>query len=192
MTNNNANILNLEDLIKKVLLSVGEDASREGLLETPKRVAKMYNELLCGYNQDPASIMKTFKSNGHSDMVTICDIDFYSLCEHHIIPFFGKVHIGYLPNKRILGLSKFIRLTDIYAKRLQVQERLTRQILDSINEFLHPKGVIVQIEAEHMCMAMRGVMKKGTITRTTALSGEFETDSQLVNRFFHYLYHEKE
>lgn len=174
--------------LRELLLGMGEDPERDGLKETPDRVLRMYDELLSGYSQDPASVMKSFEGNGHHDLVTVVDIDFYSLCEHHMVPFFGKVHIGYLPNGRILGLSKFARLTDIFAKRLQVQERLTRQILDCIVEYMHPKGVIVHIEAEHLCMSMRGVKRKGAITKSTALSGEFESNSVLVDRFFQNLH----
>jgi GTP cyclohydrolase I len=174
-------------LLRKLLIEMGEDPVRDGLKETPDRVLRMYDELMSGYGQDPASVMKSFEGNGHDDLVTVVDIDFYSLCEHHMIPFFGKVHIGYLPNGRILGLSKFARLTDIFAKRLQVQERLTRQILDCIVEYMHPKGVIVHIEAEHMCMSMRGVKRKGAITKSTAISGEFESNPILVDRFFQHL-----
>lgn len=177
----------VEELVCKVLDSVGEDASRDGLLETPKRVAKMYKELLSGYSQDPSSVIKTFEGNGHHDLVTVSDIDFYSLCEHHMVPFFGKVHIGYIPNGRILGLSKFVRLTEIYARRLQVQERLTRQIMDALETHLHPQGAIIHVEAEHLCMVMRGVKSKGAITKTTAMCGDFEKDPLLVDRFFEHI-----
>ncbi|OGM29470.1 GTP cyclohydrolase I FolE [Candidatus Woesebacteria bacterium RIFCSPHIGHO2_01_FULL_44_10] len=174
-------------LIVDLLELYGEDPNREGLKETPERVLRMYKELLGGYQQDPSSVIKTFEGNGHNDLVTVSDIDFYSLCEHHMIPFFGKVHIGYIPNGRILGLSKFVRLTEIYARRLQVQERLTRQIMDAIETNLHPQGAIVHVEAEHLCMVMRGVKKKGAITKTTALCGDFEKDPLLVDRFFRHI-----
>lgn len=185
-------ICTTEEWVRGFLVSVGEDVEREGLVETPRRVAKMYEELLGGYGEDPSSVIKTFDGNGHNDLVTVSDIKFYSLCEHHMIPFLGKVHVGYLPNGRILGLSKFARLTNIYARRLQVQERLTRQILEAIDVFLKPKGAIVHVEAEHLCMSMRGVKKEGAITRTTALSGVFEESSSLLDRFFYNLNNRKD
>ena len=174
----------VEELIKKLLVSAGEDTSREGLRETPQRVGKMYDEILSGYFQDPSLVFKKFKSNGYKDLVTLTNITFYSLCEHHMVPFFGKVHIGYLPNGNILGLSKFVRLTEIFSRRLQTQEHLTGQIADSIEKNLHPRGLIVSIEAEHLCMSMRGVKKNGCITKTTTIRGCMRKQPEFVDQFY--------
>lgn len=170
--------------ISSLLKLHGENPSREGLTGTPLRVSRMYDELLSGYSQDPSSVFKTFKGNGYKDLVSVTNIDFYSLCEHHMIPFFGKIHIGYLPNGKILGLSKFIRLIEIYSKRLQTQENLTNQIISSIEKYLKPKGVIVSIEAEHLCMAMRGVKKKDCITKTTSIRGVLKKNTKMVDQFY--------
>jgi len=171
------------DLIVNFLKLHGEDPQREGLIETPSRVARMYEELLCGYSQDPKSHFKTFPSNGYNELIVIKDIDFYSLCEHHMIPFFGKVHIGYIPNGRILGLSKFARLVDVFSRRLQTQENLTKQILDAINDNLKPKGSVIQIEAEHLCVSMRGIKKKGFITKTIIPSGLLKENNRFLEQF---------
>lgn len=170
--------------ISSLLKRYGENPSREGLVETPHRVSRMYDELLAGYSQNPSSVFKTFKSNGYKDLVSVTNIDFYSLCEHHIIPFFGKIHIGYIPNGKILGLSKFIRLIEIYSKRLQTQENLTNQIANSIEKHLNPKGVIVTIEAEHLCIVMRGVRKKDCITKTTSIRGILKKNTKMLDQFY--------
>lgn len=175
---------NKNKLIVDLLKTFGENPKREGLKETPQRVLRMYSELLSGTKQNPKSVFKTFKSNGYHDLVTAADIDFYTLCEHHIIPFFGKVHIGYVPNGSILGLSKFARLVDIFAKRLQTQENFTKQIFDSITEYLSPEGLIVTVEAEHMCVSMRGIKKKGFITKTTMKNKYMETREDLIQQFY--------
>lgn len=172
-----------QDLFVNFLKVHGEDPQREGLIETPDRVARMYDELLCGYSQDPKLHFKTFPSNGYDELIVIKDIDFYSLCEHHMIPFFGKVHIGYIPNGRILGLSKFARLVDVFSRRLQTQENLTKQILDAINDNLNPKGSVVQIEAEHLCVSMRGIKKKGFITKTIIHSGLLKEGNKSLEQF---------
>src|SRR3989339_1985877 len=174
----------ISEFVTKLLVSFGEETSREGLLGTPHRVFNMYEELLGGYSQDPEAVFKTFKSNGYKDLVTLTNIDFYSLCEHHLIPFFGKIHIGYIPNGRILGLSKFARIVEIFSRRLQTQENLTNQIAEVLETKLHPKGFIVHIEAEHLCVSMRGVKKKGFTTRTTIIRGLLNKKSDLVNQFF--------
>lgn len=174
----------IENLICNLLNSFGEDISRDSLVETPHRVLKMYEELLSGYSQNTKSVFKTFKSNGYKDLVTLTNIKFYSLCEHHIIPFFGQVHIGYLPNGRILGLSKFVRLTEIFSHRLQTQENLTKQIADSLEKNLHPRGLIVSIEAEHLCISMRGVKKVGCVTKTTTVRGLLKSNSNLIEQFY--------
>ncbi|WP_370476678.1 GTP cyclohydrolase I FolE [Tamlana flava] len=160
---------------KNIIKDLGEDATREGLLKTPERAAKAMQFLTQGYHQDPVEILKgaMFKES-YNEMVIVKDIELYSLCEHHILPFFGKVHIAYIPNGHIVGLSKLPRVVDIFARRLQVQERLTEQILDCINDTLKPQGTAVVIEASHMCMMMRGVQKQNSTTTTSGFRGQFE------------------
>ncbi len=160
---------------KEILDLLGEDSSRDGLLKTPGRVAKSMQFLTQGYNQDPVEILKSaiFKED-YRQMVIVKDIEIYSLCEHHLIPFFGKAHVAYIPNGYITGLSKIARVVECYARRLQVQERLTQQIRTCIEEALHPLGVAVVIEAHHLCMAMRGVQKQNSVTTTSDFSGAFE------------------
>lgn len=175
---------NQRELIVNLLTYFGENPKRDGLVETPERVLRMYSELLSGYNENPKTILKTFNSNGYHDLVTVTDIDFYSLCEHHLIPFFGKAHIGYIPNGKILGLSKFARLVEIYARRLQTQENLTKQIFDAISQNLHPQGLIVAIEAEHLCVSMRGIKKKGFVTKTTMKDNSIKNRSDLILQFY--------
>lgn len=157
-----------------MLTGLGEDISRDGLLKTPERAAKAMQFLTQGYNQDAASILRSamFKED-YSEMVLVKDIELYSLCEHHMLPFFGKAHVAYIPNGYIVGLSKIPRVVDVYARRLQVQERLTLEIRDVIEETLKPLGVAVIIEARHMCMMMRGVQKQNSVTTTSAFTGEF-------------------
>jgi len=171
-------------LIEKLLTIVGEDVNRDGLKETPKRVAKAYQEMLQGYTQNPKDVFKIFDSEGFEGIITVSDINFHSLCEHHMVPFFGQVHIGYVPNGKILGLSKFGRLVEIYARRLQVQEKMTKQIADDIMEYLHPKGVIVVSQAEHLCMNMRGVKKIGSVTKIITKRGVFAEQKKLADEFF--------
>ena len=173
-----------EYLFRHILESYGEDPNREGLLETPKRWRKSFNELLSGYEKDPLSVFTTFESSGYKDLVIVRDIPFYSLCEHHVLPFFGRVHIGYLPSDRIVGLSKFARLVEIFGQRLQVQERLTSQIADTIQLGLNPRATIVVCEAEHLCLTMRGVQKPGSTTVTSSLRGLAEGDIGLKQEFF--------
>ncbi len=172
------------EFIPRLVQSFGENPQREGLSETPGRVLRMYEELLSGYSIDPSSTFKTFKNNGYKDLLTVSNINFYSLCEHHMIPFFGKVHIGYVPNGRVLGLSKFARLVDVYARRLQTQENLTKQIFDSIQDNLHPKACIVRIEAEHLCVSMRGIKKRGFITLTTISDNRIKRNKHLTDQFY--------
>ena len=157
-----------------ILQLLGEDPSREGLLKTPERVAKAMLSVTSGYNEDPQAILRAamFKED-YSQMVVVKDIDFYSLCEHHILPFFGKVHVAYIPNGYITGLSKIARVVDVYAKRLQVQERLTLQIKNCIQETLNPLGVMVVVEAQHLCMQMRGIKKQNSVTTTSDFCGAF-------------------
>jgi GTP cyclohydrolase I len=169
---------------KESLNLLGEDASREGLLKTPERVAKSMQYLTQGYNLDPKVILDSAKFHETvNEMIIVKDIELYSLCEHHMLPFFGKAHVAYIPNGWITGLSKIARVVDTYSRRLQVQERLTTQILDAINETLNPLGVAVVIEACHLCMMMRGVQKQNSVTTTSAFCGEFqknETRSEFI------------
>ena len=160
---------------ENIIKDLGEDTKRDGLLKTPERAAKAMQFLTQGYGQDPVEILKgaMFKES-YNEMVIVKDIELYSLCEHHILPFFGKAHIAYIPNGQIVGLSKLPRIVDVFARRLQVQERLTEQILDCINDTLKPQGVAVVIEASHMCMMMRGVQKQNSITTTSGFRGQFE------------------
>ena len=160
--------------VYEILKTVGEDPDREGLIKTPERVAKAYQYLLHGYVTDPRAILESavFEED-YSEMILVKEIEVYSLCEHHILPFFGKAHVAYIPNGKIVGLSKIPRVVDIFARRLQVQERLTIQIRDVIQEVINPLGVAVVIEAQHLCMMMRGAEKQNSITTTSAMSGEF-------------------
>ncbi len=168
----------IEAAVRDILLAVGEDPTREGLLETPARVARMYDEILAGLAADPRQhLQKQFKADKHGELVLVKDIAIYSMCEHHMLPFYGKAHVAYIPKDgRITGLSKLARMADGYARRLQVQERLTTQMADAVMEVLEPRGVLVVIEAEHMCMTMRGVQKPGSLTVTSAVRGNFEKD----------------
>lgn len=165
----------VKDRYENIIKDLGEDTKRDGLLKTPERAAKAMQFLTQGYEQDPVEILKgaMFKES-YNEMVIVKDIELYSLCEHHILPFFGKAHIAYIPNGQIVGLSKLPRIVDVFARRLQVQERLTEQILDCINNTLKPQGVAVVIEASHMCMMMRGVQKQNSITTTSGFRGQFE------------------
>jgi GTP cyclohydrolase I len=166
----------IEEGVRLIVEGIGEDTSREGLLDTPKRVASMYEEIFAGLDQDPAEHFAVTFNEGHQEMVLIRDIPLYSVCEHHLVPFLGRAHVAYIPSRegRICGLSKIARLVDVFAKRPQVQERLTSQIADTLVEQLDPQGVLVVIEAEHLCMSMRGVRKPGTVTTTSAVRGIFE------------------
>ena len=168
-----------EDAVKTLISWAGDDPKREGLIETPKRVVKSYEEFYAGYNQDPSEILsKVFEEiEGYDEIVLVKDILLESHCEHHMVPILGKAHVAYLPDKRVVGLSKLARVVDLYAKRLQTQETMTAQIADTINEVLKPKGVAVVIDAEHQCMSSRGVSKKGTSTVTSRMLGAFR-DSQ--------------
>jgi GTP cyclohydrolase IA len=164
----------IQEAMEKILRAVGEDPEREGLLRTPERVARMYGELLAGYRVDPVAMINDacFEVT-YDEMVVVRDIEFYSLCEHHLLPFMGRAHVAYLPKGRVIGLSKIPRVVDMFARRLQVQERMTRQIADFIHELLQPKGVAVVIEALHMCSMMRGVKKQNARMTTSAMLGAF-------------------
>lgn len=167
--------------VRLLLEGIGEDINREGLLETPDRVARMYEEICAGYEDDAkVHLSKTFSCQ-NNEIVLEKDITFYSLCEHHIMPFYGKAHIAYIPNGRVAGLSKLARTVEVYAKRLQLQEQMTAQIADALDEHLKPLGVMVIVEAEHMCMTMRGIKKTGSSTVTMAVRGSFAENTHLQN-----------
>jgi GTP cyclohydrolase IA len=174
------------EAVRTLIAWAGDDPTREGLLETPHRVTKAYGEFFAGYEQDPAEILKkTFKEvGGYDDIVLVKDIPFSSHCEHHMVPFIGKAHIAYLPHDGVVGLSKLARLVEVFARRLQVQENLTAQIIDAINDNLNPRGAAVMLEAEHMCMTMRGVRAHGASTITHRFTGVFAEDRNEQDRFF--------
>ena len=174
-----------EAAVKTLLSYIGENTSREGLLDTPRRVVEAYDELFRGYTQSPDALLeRTFgETAGYDDFVLVRDIEFTSHCEHHVMPFYGKAHIAYAPVERVVGLSKLARLTDVFASRLQTQEHLTAQIVNAIEKTLKPRGVAVVLEAEHTCMSVRGVGKKGASTLTTRFTGLFRDDPELQARF---------
>ena len=179
------NELSMEDLVYGILQKVGEDPQREGLLRTPTRVAKSWDFLTKGYNDDLTKILnEAVFEEKYNQMVVVKDIDFFSLCEHHLLPFYGKCHIAYIPNGKIVGLSKIPRIVDIFARRMQVQERMTQQIAETLNNVLQPIGVAVVCEARHMCMMMRGVEKQNSVATTSAVMGEFHNDPETRQEFF--------
>lgn len=173
-----------EGIIKQLLKHIGEDPRREGLLKTPSRVAAMYGFLTKGYNEDPEKVLKkAVFTERYSEMVIVRDIDFFSLCEHHLVPFYGKCHIAYIPDGKIIGLSKMPRIVEVFARRLQVQERLTQQIADTIFYHLKPLGVGVVMEARHLCMMMRGVEQHDSVATTSAMLGTFRDDVKTRSEF---------
>jgi len=173
----------IERAVKMILEAIGEEPSREGLKRTPQRVAEMYEEILAGYAKTPARELKIrYERENYEEIVLVRDIPLYSMCEHHMLPFFGRAHVAYLPHKdRVAGLSKIVRAVDLLARRLQVQERLTKQIADTIMEALAPQGVLVVIEAEHFCITMRGIKKPGSLVMTSAMRGIFLKDARTRN-----------
>lgn len=174
---NDKSIDSIADKYKSIIQEIGEDPDREGLVKTPERVAKALQFLTHGYDLEPDKILKSAMfTDEYQQMVIVKDIELYSMCEHHILPFFGKAHVAYIPNGHIVGLSKIPRVVDAYSRRLQVQERLTTEIRDCIQETLNPLGVAVVIEAQHLCMQMRGIQKQNSVTTTSAFTGEFEND----------------
>lgn len=174
----------IEEAVRLLLEGIGEDCDREGLKDTPERVARMYEEIFCGMEQKAGEhLSKTFTAQ-NNEMVVEKDILFYSTCEHHMLPFFGKVHIAYIPDGKVVGISKLARTVEVYARRLQIQEKMTAQIADAVMEHLVPQGVIVLVEAEHMCMTMRGIKKIGSRTVTVVSRGVFEKDEKLKRTFF--------
>ncbi len=169
----------MQDLIRKLLADLGEDPSREGLRDTPKRVEKAYKFLTSGYDADIDQVLNNaLFSVDYNEMVIVKDIDFYSLCEHHLLPFFGKCHVAYIPSNKVIGLSKLPRLVDVFSRRLQVQERLTNQIADTIRDKIAPLGVAVVMEATHLCMSMRGVQKQNSFCVTSAMQGAFRDNAE--------------
>ena len=182
----------IREAVRLLLEGIGEDIGREGLAETPDRIARMYTEIFSGMEEDAAvPLSRVFTVDG-GEMVLEKDIVFYSMCEHHMMPFYGRAHVAYIPDGKVVGLSKLARTVEVYAKRLQIQERMTGQIADALMEHLGPKGAMVVLEAEHMCMTMRGVKKPGSKTVSIAVRGVFENNAELQNRFFQMLRLEKE
>lgn len=177
----------IREAVRLLLEGAGEDVNREGLLETPDRIARMYTEIFSGMDEDGEVPLSKVFTVDSSEMVLEKDIVFYSMCEHHMMPFYGKAHVAYIPDGKVVGLSKLARTVEIYAKRLQIQERMTGQIADAIMKYLTPKGAMVVLEAEHMCMTMRGVRKPGSKTVSIAVRGVFEENTELQNRFFQML-----
>lgn len=169
--------------ITDILISIGEDPSREGLLHTPARVERMFGEIFAGYKQNPADIFTTFDSGSYDQLVILKDIEVFSMCEHHLLPFYGKAHIGYLPDKKIVGISKLARLLDIFSKRLQIQERICEQVTSALMTYLEPKGAICIIEATHLCMRMRGVAKQNSTMVTSSIKGCFLENEHIKQEF---------
>lgn len=174
----------VEQAVRLLLEGIGEDVSREGLLETPERIARMYEEICGGMDEDAGEHLKKTFTVDNNEMVVEKDITFYSMCEHHMLPFYGKVHVAYIPDGKVAGLSKLARTVEVYARRLQLQEQMTAQIADALQEHLSPKGVMVMTEAEHMCMTMRGVKKPGSKTVSVVTRGQFVDNEKLQNMFF--------
>ena len=175
----------ISDGISSILNAIGEGVDAQGTADTPKRVANMYDELLAGYSTDPIELLNGAMFDvEYDEMVVVKDIDFYSLCEHHLLPFYGKAHVGYLPNQKVIGLSKIPRLVEMFARRLQVQERMTQEIATTLDELIEPAGVGVVVEAQHLCATMRGVRKPNTIMTTSAVRGLFKKNSSTREEFF--------
>ena len=174
-------MLNLQPSIEEIITYIGDNPSREGLIDTPKRVIKSWDELYKGYNQKPEEVLTTFSADGADQIILLKDIEIYSMCEHHMLPFFGKAHIAYLPdpNGKIVGISKLARLLDIYARRLQIQERIGQQVTSALMELLKPQGAACIIEATHMCMRMRGVSKQNSVMVTSSMEGIFRTNPEV-------------
>ncbi|MBE5865180.1 MAG: GTP cyclohydrolase I FolE [Lachnospiraceae bacterium] len=178
----------IKEAVKLLLEGIGEDVNREGLVDTPERIARMYAEIMSGMDEKPEEHLSKVFTVDNNEMVLEKDIVFYSMCEHHMLPFYGKVHVAYIPNGKVVGLSKLARTVEVFAKRLQLQEQMTAQIADAIMDCLSPQGVMVVAEAEHMCMTMRGVKKPGSKTVSIATRGVFEDNAALQNQFFQLLH----
>lgn len=184
LTEEQTNKLEHITVVKNLLSAIGENADREGLLDTPKRVVKSWATLFGGYHMNPETILeRRFSPDNYDQMVLLKDIEMYSTCEHHMLPFFGKVHVAYIPSKKVVGLSKLARLVECFARRLQIQERLTEQVADALEKHLEPKGCAVMIEAKHMCMVARGVGKQNSVMITSALRGLFKEDHKVREEF---------
>ena len=173
----------IQNLVQSLLRNIGEDPTREGLRDTPRRVAVAYEKIFGGYNHNPKDLITLFDNEGYNEMVVAKQIDFYSTCEHHLLPFYGVVHIGYIPDNKIIGLSKLPRLVELFSRRLQNQERLTKQITDTLQTLVRPKGVGVVIEAEHLCVKVRGVEKQNCKVLTSSFAGSMATDSKIKHEF---------
>lgn len=177
----------IKQAVRLMLEGIGEDVNREGLLETPDRIARMCEEIFSGMEENAEEHLSKVFTVENNGMVLVRDIGFYSMCEHHMLPFYGKVHVAYIPNGKVVGLSKLARTVEVFAKRLQIQEKMTGQIADAVMDVLKPQGVMTVVEAEHMCMTMRGVKKPGSKTVSIAVRGAFETDPMLQEQFFRML-----
>jgi GTP cyclohydrolase I len=182
----------MEKLVREMLVKIGEDPEREGLVKTPERVARAWKDIAGGYSEDPGAMVRSalFEVEG-KEMILVNDIDFFSVCEHHMLPFFGKAHVAYIPDGKIVGLSKMARVVEAYARRLQVQERMTTQVAETIEEVLEPKGVGVVVEASHLCMMMRGVERQNAYAITSSLKGAFNEDSKTRSEFMELLRHRR-